>query len=331
MLYMNNTKVSIIIPIYNAEKTIRRCIESVLQQNYTNFELLLINDGSKDNSKKICYEYLAKDNRIKLHNKENGGVSTARNLGIKNATGEWITFIDADDWVEPNFLDSVNNIIDNRIDWIFAEWRTVWNDILLNEINEYEESIVLDTKQSIDEMWNRKANLDIFRCPWGKFFKSSVVKNNNLFFDQDLRYGEDTVFNYEYLSLCNCIKLSKKENANYVFYQVKGTIAVNKYKCTAESIISARDKVFSIYFSRGYHNNKLERLFFFAFTMIERIYLTTNEDNTRKKYYQGSIQEELEKRCLHAIKFYDRFMYLLFKKMPHSLLKPIASIYLRYR
>lgn len=328
---MNNPIISIIVPVYNADNYIRRCIDSILRQSFTNYELLLINDGSKDDSGLICDEYAQKDSRVKVFHKENGGVSTARNLGIEKSTGEWITFIDADDWVEPGFLNNVGNLSNNNIDWVFAEWRTVWDRVHLNEINEYGDKNLFNSRQSIDNMWNKMANLDIFRCPWGKFFKLSIIRKNNLYFDQELRYGEDTVFNYEYLIHSNCIKLSKETNAHYIFHQTEGTIAVNKYKCTTEGIISARDKVFSIYFDRGYNNIKFERLFFFGFAMIEKIYLNTKDNKIRKQYYNNKIQKELERRCLHTIKYYDRIMYLLFKNAPHSLLCPIAKIYLQYR
>lgn len=328
---MTKTIVSIIVPVYNAESYIRRCIDSILRQTFTNYELLLINDGSKDNSGAICDEYAAQDARIRVFHKENGGVSTARNLGIEQALGEWITFVDADDWIEPGFLSDVDNPDNDNIDWIFAEWRTVWNRVHLNEINEYDDKTMFCNRQEIDEMWNRMANLDIFRCPWGKFFKLSIIKEHSLLFDQELRYGEDTVFNYEYLTHCNSIKLSNKKDAHYIFHQIEGTVAVNKYKCSAEGIIKARNKVFNIYFDRGFNNIKFERLFFFGFAMIEKLYLGKADDNQRKLYYRTSIQKELEKRCLHTIKYYDRFMYILFKNIPHTLLSPIAKIYLQYR
>ena len=96
--------ISVIVPVYNAEKYLNRCIDSVLAQTYTNFELLLINDGSKDRSGEICDEYAKKDNRIRVFHKGNAGVSKARNLGLDNAKGEWVTFIDSDDWVREDFL-----------------------------------------------------------------------------------------------------------------------------------------------------------------------------------------------------------------------------------
>lgn len=94
---MNNPKVSVIVPVYNVEKLLQRCIDSILAQTFTDFELLLIDDGSKDKSGEICDEYAAKDSRIRVFHKQNGGVSTARNLGIDKAQGEWIYFVDSDD------------------------------------------------------------------------------------------------------------------------------------------------------------------------------------------------------------------------------------------
>ena len=97
-------KISVIVPVYNTEKYLNRCIDSILAQTFTDFELLLIDDGSTDCSGKICDEYAAKDSRVRVFHKENGGVSSARNMGLDNAQGEWITFVDSDDWVHEDFL-----------------------------------------------------------------------------------------------------------------------------------------------------------------------------------------------------------------------------------
>ena len=101
--------ISVIIPVYNVEKYLPECIESVLKQTHTNLEIILVDDGSPDNSPQICDEYAQKDSRIKVIHKENGGVSSARNEGLKIAKGEWISFIDADDWVEKNFCEILLN------------------------------------------------------------------------------------------------------------------------------------------------------------------------------------------------------------------------------
>ena len=107
---MSDSLISIIVPVYNSEQTLHRCIDSILVQTYRNFELLLINDGSKDRSGEICDEYARKDSRIKVFHKENGGVSSARNVGLDNARGEWITFSDSDDAVTVEWLNNMANI-----------------------------------------------------------------------------------------------------------------------------------------------------------------------------------------------------------------------------
>ena len=99
-----NPKITVIVPVYNTEKYLRRCVDSILAQTFTDFELLLVNDGSTDGSGAICDEYAQKDSRVRVFHKENGGVSSARNIGIDNAQGDWITFIDSDDRIEQRHL-----------------------------------------------------------------------------------------------------------------------------------------------------------------------------------------------------------------------------------
>ena len=115
---MSNPKISVIIPVYNAESTLRRCVDSVLAQTFTDFECLLINDGSKDRTGKICEEYAAKDNRIRVFHRENGGLSSARNLGLDNAKGEWISFCDGDDCLCKNSLAILYSNINDDVDLV---------------------------------------------------------------------------------------------------------------------------------------------------------------------------------------------------------------------
>ena len=112
--------ISVIVPIYNAEKYLRRCVDSVLAQTFTDYELLLINDGSQDSSGAICDGYVAKDSRVRVFHKENGGASSARNLGLENAKGEWITFVDSDDTLQQNALDLLYQSLTSSVDAVIA-------------------------------------------------------------------------------------------------------------------------------------------------------------------------------------------------------------------
>lgn len=113
-----NHLISVIVPVYNAEKYISKCIDSILSQTFKDFELILINDGSTDNSDLICGKYASIDNRVKVFHKQNGGAGSARNLGVQKAVGDWIMFVDADDWIEPECLDICSKYISRNIDLI---------------------------------------------------------------------------------------------------------------------------------------------------------------------------------------------------------------------
>ena len=188
---------SIIIPVYNAERYINKCIDSVLDQSYANWELLLIDDGSSDNSGKICDSYSRKDNRIRTIHKPNGGVSSARNLGIEQASGDFITFIDSDDWVESDYLqDFVNrNPIKESI---------VVSGLLSQNPYEVYVSFTYKNEQTSIKFANELiVKYDLFRDggPVNKLFDLQLIKVNKLTFRTDLSYHEDHIFGFEHYLL----------------------------------------------------------------------------------------------------------------------------------
>lgn len=126
---MASPKISVIVPVYNAEKYLHRCIDSILAQTFTDFELLLIDDGSKDNSGKICDEYVDMDSRVRVLHKENGGVSSARNMGLEHACGKWITFVDSDDWIEPTMYEMMyDDAIKKGVELVYCDMNMVYED-----------------------------------------------------------------------------------------------------------------------------------------------------------------------------------------------------------
>lgn len=120
-------KLSIIIPVYNAENTLRKCLDSILEQNYTDYEIILVNDGSQDSSEKIILEYEKENNKIKYISKENSGVADSRNIGVKNATGEYIVFVDSDDYVKNTIFTDIESYLEKGIELI------KWKGILVNK------------------------------------------------------------------------------------------------------------------------------------------------------------------------------------------------------
>lgn len=192
---MKYPQISIIVPVFNAEKFLDKCVTSILSQSFRNFELLLINDGSKDNSGILCDQYALSDDRIKVFHKNNGGVSSARNLGIDKARGEWITFIDSDDWLETDFLKNLISYDDtlmvvggfkrfgDREDEIIPDVTTIYNVV-----------------EDINVLWKTTIKNFIFWYVWGKLYKLNLLKEYEIRFLNGMKYNEDNCFVMEYMS-----------------------------------------------------------------------------------------------------------------------------------
>lgn len=167
--------ISVIVPIYNTEKYLRRCVDSILAQSYIDFELLLVNDGSVDGSAKICDEYAEADSRVRVFHKTNGGVSSARSLGLDNARGEWIAFVDSDDCIDEHFLSVMTENMSPDVDLIISSVSNNW---------------YIDPNKFINDILSRRIPPQI----WGKLYRRNVLKGA-LQLPRDLFWGEDLVTN----------------------------------------------------------------------------------------------------------------------------------------
>lgn len=191
--------ISVIVPIYNTEKYLDRCIQSILSQTYTDFELLLIDDGSTDNSGTICDQYAAKDSRIRVFHKANGGVSSARNLGLDNACGEWITFVDADDWLDLGLYHTVFNSNYNA-DIIFISNIEHLEDgtVVKYQANVTYSNTRSDIENTILYLKKNLADYPFYGFTWNKIFKSSIINKNKIRFLENFALYEDELFTNEY-------------------------------------------------------------------------------------------------------------------------------------
>lgn len=205
--------ISIIIPIYNADSFLDKCLTSVGLQDMLDWECILVNDGSTDNSMDVCISWIEKDPKFRLINQVNQGVSAARNLGIKEAKGEWITFVDADDWLEPDYLTSM------------FKHATCTDLIVSGQIREYKDGRTIIYKPEHNdkihiasddaEAFNDLNASFLLYAPHEKLFKTSIVKNNNILYQVGCSYGEDLQFVYSYLEHVNTISTIDKALYHY--------------------------------------------------------------------------------------------------------------------
>ena len=191
-------EISIIVPVYNTAPYLPRCIDSILNQSFTDFELLLIDDGSFDGSEAICDSYAADDNRIRVFHKRHGGVSFARNIGLDNAKGEWVCFVDSDDELLPDGLKVMVGGISDDVSMVQAGFNKIIDGKLLVNTD------VLDIKGEI--MDRQQALLMLYQYkgvymgyPWGRLFNRGFIVEKRISFDERIPIEEDTLFVATYL------------------------------------------------------------------------------------------------------------------------------------
>lgn len=214
--------ISVIVPIYNVEKYLRKCVDSIINQTYKNLEIILVDDGSPDNCPKICDEYAKQDSRIKVIHKENGGLSDARNAGMNIATGEYISFIDSDDWIKSEMIeDMYNRMIEDNSDLVSSG--VLWVDENGVEIRNatVSENCVLNTEQAMTELIN---DGKLKQHVWNKLYKADLIKN--IPFDKG-KYHEDVFWSYKVIGEAERISIEK--NSYYFYVQRSESIMGEKY------------------------------------------------------------------------------------------------------
>jgi len=208
--------ISVIVPIYNSEKYLERCIDSICSQTYTNLEVILVNDGSTDSSLSICQKFASIDSRVLINDIPNGGVSNARNTGIKSANGTYIQFLDSDDYMLDNYIQVLYDLlIYNQADMVVCSIKVLDNN--LTELDYWDaENHVLDfAKPDSDVVFNLFDRFLVFG-PVNKLFKSAILKNEGILYDTAISYGEDMLLNLEYLQCINKIVFTNEVYWPYV-------------------------------------------------------------------------------------------------------------------
>ena len=226
---MKKEKVSIIVPIYNVEKYLEKCLKTILNQTYENLEIILVDDGSTDKSSIICDEYCEKDKRIKVIHKKNEGVSSARNKGIKESTGKYVVFIDSDDYVVNNYIEILYKyMIDNNVDLVIS-----------NAIDVNEEGVILKLKETNDLFMNKEECLkgllsedNFYHTCWGNMYRKDLLEK--IRFNCEYRMSEDLDFLYRYIKHIRSAYFLSKNMYYYLKREGSETNSIYSEKWTDE-------------------------------------------------------------------------------------------------
>lgn len=309
---LNKTIVSIIIPVYNAQQYIAKCIDSVISQSYINWELILVDDGCTDKSGEICDKYAQKDKRIKVFHKKNGGVSSARNTGISEAVGEWLYFIDSDDFIDS---DTLSKSIKKNVEIPDLIVHGLVNDYIYKgkscslpyktiEDNDYKEIIEFTDKYGL------------LKGPVCKLFRHSIVKENKLFFDESICYGEDTKFSFEYLQKCKSIAFVPEHFYHYCF-RLEGSLTKRCYPYlswdnTARMLLELRLPIMKQF---SMPDSYFQYIRFEYISHIIRAVYSMYKDGVSKLdrlKYLKKLHNDIYLRKPHKdLKYLNRFIYLL--------------------
>lgn len=232
--------ISIIVPVYNAEQYLHRCIDSILAQSYTDFELLLIDDGSKDASGDICDEYAAKDTRVRVFHKENGGVSSARNLGLDNAQGEYITFCDADDHVSEDWLAAYSEAIASNVDLAIQGYYAIdGNNTVEKQLQPHSGNSIEAKRQLITSLMSQ----GMYGYLWVKLFRRAIIEEHAIHFDTQSTFREDEQFFSEYLEYTSSFIYTERVGYYYIVPPASKSYRGDSYY-SIFPIFQSLDKVF---------------------------------------------------------------------------------------
>lgn len=237
-----NPAVSIIVPVYNAQKSLVRCIESMINQEFTDFEAILVNDGSADESGAVCDEYAAKDSRIRVIHKENTGVSDSRNLAIEEARGEYIQFMDSDDWITTDATSLLYRAAkEHSCDMVIADFYRVVGQ-RVSQKGDIDNDTLMTREEYASHMMENPADF-YYGVLWNKFFKREIIQKYHLRMDKDISWCEDFMFNLEYIRHADSVYALGVPI--YYYVKTKGSLVSQGMSFT--KTIQMKSLVFSYY------------------------------------------------------------------------------------
>lgn len=311
---MRRPLISVVVPVYNVEKYLSTCLESIINQSYTNLNIVLVNDGSTDGSLLLCEEYSKKDPRIMVVNKQNGGVSSARNLGIQKSTGEYICFVDADDYIFNDYVEYLYNLIKDDEDIDISLTTELSTNYCSNKTSKCFSYITTGADAAILIL--------SYRIPIGcycKLFRRNFIEKNSISFFEDLSMGEG--FNFNFLCFQNSNKVAIGNKKIYYYRQdnsLSATSTFSMFKC--ENGLFAIDRIIDNNFLRG---EKIVAALDFAkwrtlSDMTTSLLLAKKDKEYRNTYigWKKQLKRRPKQLNLLPISFKNKFRLLLFSFSP---------------
>lgn len=326
-------KISFIIPVYKVEKYIKQCIESILNQTFDDFEIVLIDDGSPDNCPDICDKYANYDSRVKVVHKENEGVDEARNVGIEIASGEWAYFVDSDDWLEPNAAEILyNDAMRTGADCVMSDCVRCWDNGRRQRIRLFSQEYYIEDRKEIENVQKfilchkfspyYVPNADSgYAAPWGKFVKMTILKENNIRFNSYAKgVFDDGVYSLYLLDHVKRFYYNAKHTYNYRIVESSLTHAynvnaMNVLKCSCELVDEYIEKTGKDECFR--QAEYCRRVSFFASYLSKHFYNLNNDEKP----------EETKNRILATLKNYP--YDIAFRKAKYRNL-PIKHAYILF-
>lgn len=307
---MNDVKVSVIIPIYNTEKYLKRCIDSVLNQSLKELEIILVNDGSTDSSNEICLEYSRKYKNIKYLNKSNTGCSDSRNIGIRMATGEYIAFLDSDDYIKKDMYENLyNKAYTENMDIVMC-------GVLYHYLSEGRKCSY--SPKNIDNFKEYFKHSILIAFPSNKIFRREFILKNEILFPLNTHQGEDLVFCFKSLSFTDRVGYINKD---YYQYQLHGNNSVYNLEKKKELIISFNEMY---NFLNTCSNTKIAKkeLFRMFYNLLDQHVIKglfvriLNPDLISKSDYQKYSNIYLEEiKRIEYLRFKEKYLAFYYKNL----------------
>lgn len=328
-------KLSIIIPVYNAEKYLKQCLDSIINQAFEDFEIILINDGSQDKTEEIIKVYLNKDIRIKAFYQKNAGASVARNTGIDKAKGEFITFIDADDWIEEDYLIS-----------FFENEKNPKNSLVMtgysrqDKYNKFHPESLPKGVYKKQDFSNLFFNINLIsKWPYtiGKLYDRNIVHKNNLFFEPSVTYGEDLIFFLNYLLYIETIILNSKSSYFYRYTPTSLSQSKHSYQSELKRMHMVQELIKKLKTNYDLKiktiNQALEHVSYYYYRYLSSLYFYEKKKENRLKSLKYSKENNsfivYYKYAKNKPRIYSYFCKLMNKEY-YNYANSLLTIWFRY-